>query len=108
MVKIRKGFVSNSSSSSFVLVKEEMTEEEIKIVLDSCHHTTIESLDDACDNDWPELYNVVEYQDSDPNIHVWVRRDECMCNDELDDILEKYDGWDENTKNIDPKYDRHY
>ena len=36
-MKIRNGFVSNSSSSSFVIPKDKLTEEQIQLIFDHSH-----------------------------------------------------------------------
>ena len=46
-MKLRKGFVSNSSSCSFVLDKDGMTEEQIREFNKVCHEAE-QLIDDTC------------------------------------------------------------
>jgi len=105
-MKTRIGFVSNSSSCSFVIDLNKVPDREnIKsFILENCESVTISELDEIMENgDYPELYNLVEYDDGDV-MHIWVRRDEAMDdNDHLADILFEFE-----TSDIPPKYDRHY
>jgi len=49
-VKIRNGFVSNSSSSSFIIMKDKLSAEQIKAILEN----------DYKDQPWPEPWDINE------------------------------------------------
>lgn len=49
------------------------------------------------------IYYLVDYNSDDDDMHIWVRRDESMCDDYIDDILYDYD-----NSSIEPKFDLHY
>ena len=50
------------------------------------------------------MYYLVDYNDGDEEMHVWVRRDESMYDDNIDDVL-----WDfDRSHDITPKFDYHY
>ena len=56
-MKIRQGFVSNSSSSSFVIKKEDLTDQQISSLLN--YHEKIEDLKDYLINNgfwWKEVF----------------------------------------------------
>ena len=75
--------------------------------------TTPRLLNDI-NNDCPELYNLIEYNPADEEMHIWVSRDECMNDDFIDDILFDYDrsiGWGEKVSDkeiISPIFEYHY
>ena len=103
-MKIRKDFVTNSSSSSFVLSRKEIGEQNATYIETNFIHITYEELYDLCQNcDVEDVYYLVDYNGEDI-MHVWVSRDESMWDDAIDDILYDYDKKPE----ISPKFDYHY
>lgn len=115
-MKHRYGFVTNSSSTAFVvnLAKTTTPEEKERVkhlILSRCARVSASELDRMCDeNDdslYDHLYYLVDYKDGDDIMHVWVRRDEYVYDDDLDDALFKYDvAYDKPA--LKPAFDRHF
>lgn len=107
-MKIRTDFVTNSSSSSFVICKsdlpEDIREKAISYMELTFEHASVAEMEEMYkDCDFDRIYYLVDYHPNDEYMHVWVRRDESMYDDFIDEILYKYD----NTL-VPPKYDAHY
>lgn len=103
-MKNRSDFVTNSSSSSFVVCKHDIGEDNVKYIEDVFEHVSSEELLNMCQEcDVDRIYYLVDYNEDDEEMHIWVRRDESMCDDNIDDILYQHD-----RNDISPKFDYHY
>lgn len=120
-MKVRNDYVTNSSSSSFVISKNKTDAKYIRYIEDNFTPISEEDLDYLCDvGAVDDIYYLVDYEPEDEYMHIWVRRDELMNDDFIDDILfmesvgdseiwdEKQEKWVTNEDFMPPKFDRHY
>ncbi|MBP2653576.1 MAG: hypothetical protein H6Q73_1145 [Firmicutes bacterium] len=95
-MKIRSSFVTNSSSSCFVVNLSEIDvqkkEAYKKLITCCCKSVTVAEIMKMYNNDcdFDQLYYLVDYSGGDI-MHVWVSYDAGRYNPQLDDILCEYD-----------------
>lgn len=103
-MKIRSDYVTNSSSSSFVVCKKDIGKEATSYIENNFTHVSYDELYNMCQKcDVDDIYYLVDYNTDDEEMHIWVRRDEAMDDAKIDDILFDFDRID-----ISPKFDYHY
>ena len=104
-MKIRNGFVSNSSSSSFVIFKESLTNKQLNKILNISYYVKKLIKKDEENGSPKDLINKFSYYDSDPwRIIVYddfIFGETSMDNFSMEDYLKyikvkkKYISWDD-------------
>lgn len=95
-MKVRLGYVTNSSSSSFVICKNDLINDNKKWAIEYietsfCNIDSENLLKDCINCNVDNIYYLVDYKSNDEQMHIWVKRDELMYDDVIDDILCDYD-----------------
>lgn len=92
-MKKRLGFVSNSSSCSFVIKLNEIKNKEHREKL----YQWLKTVPEKSPTELMEEINAVDVNDvynrtytTGNEYHLWISRDESMYNEEIDDLLWKY------------------
>lgn len=107
-MKVRKDFVTNSSSSSFVVSKKDIGEDKANYIEEHFDHVTSDELLEIIEDFdvYRSVYFLVDYKPEDEYMHIWVRRDEYMDDNYIDDVL-----WDNDLSyegGIEPKFEYHF
>ena len=75
-----------------MICKKEVDEKYVKYIEENFVDISIPDLLDDCNECIvSDVYYLVDYKPSDEYMHIWVRRDESMDDDYIDDILDDFD-----------------
>ena len=79
-MKVRNGFVSNSSSTSFVISKMQLTKTQVSMIIN--HIDVCQTLEEECSADITDEYNIIENDG-------FISGDTIMDNFGMSEFLEK-------------------